>query len=90
VFVLLARYRVADLDRFLGVFEHFDDLRRDSGSTGHRLLGASDDPTRVVALITFGSRAAAESFAGGAARHAALIEAGVRERIDEILEEIPS
>lgn len=88
--VLMGRYRVGDLDRFLTVFEGFEATRRESGSTGHRLLASLEDPTRIVALIDFGSREAAEAFATGAKRVAALDEAGVVERTDEILDEVAS
>lgn len=86
--VLMARYRVGDVGRFLDVFREFEQTRRDSGATGRRVLGSLDDPTRVVAEIEFASREEAEAFAGGAARAAALDEAGVLERADEILEEM--
>ena len=86
--VLMARYRVGELDRFLAVFEGFEATRRDSGATGHRLLGSLEDPKRLVALIEFGSREAAEAFAAGAERATALDEAGVLERADEILEDV--
>ncbi len=87
--VLMARYRVEDLDRFLTVFKGFEATRRDHGATGHRLLGSPlEDPKRVVALIEFGSRKEAEAFAVSAAREAALDQAGVLERVDEILEDV--
>ncbi len=86
--VLVARYRVRDLDRFLTVFEGFEAGRRAGGSTGHRLLGSPAEPTSVVALIDFASRQEAEAFAAGAERLAALEEAGVVAREDEFLEDI--
>lgn len=88
--VLMARYAVRELDRFRAVFDGFEATRGEHGSTGHRLLASPDDPTRVVVLIDFPSRQAAEGFAASAQRLAALDEAGVVERDDEILEEIAS
>ena len=86
--VLMARYRVRDLDRFRTVFEGFEARPREGGSTGHRLLGSPEDPTSVVALIDFPSRQEAEGFAASAERLAALEEAGVVAREDEILEDV--
>lgn len=86
--VLIAHYRVRDVDRFHTIFAGFEATRRERGATGHRLLGSLEDPKRIVALIDFASRDAAEHFAAGPERAAALEEAGVLERSDEILEEI--
>jgi hypothetical protein len=86
--VLMARYRVRELDRFRAVFDGFEATRAERGSTGHRLLVSPEEPTRVVVLIDFPSRAAAEGFASSAERLTALEEAGVVERDDEILEEV--
>jgi heme-degrading monooxygenase HmoA len=87
MFVLMGRYRVGDLDRFHAVFEGFEATRRAQGATGHRLLGSVGDPTRFVVLIDFATREAAERFATGAERIAALAQAGVIEHEDEILED---
>ncbi len=87
--VLMARYQVKDFDRFLTVFKGFEATRRDGGSTGHRLLRSQlGDPERVIAIIEFGSRKEAEAFAASRARETALVEAGVLERMDEILEDV--
>ncbi len=86
--LLMARYRVRELDRFRAVFDGFEATRGAHGSTGHRLLASPEDPLRVVALIDFPSRPAAEGFAASAERLAALEEAGVVEREDEILEDL--
>ncbi len=86
--VLMARYRIGDMARFLSVFKGFEPSRRESGSTARRVLGDPGDPSRVIAEIEFASREEAEAFATSAARASALEEAGVLERTDEILEEI--
>lgn len=86
--MLMGRYRVRELDRFHAVFDGFEATRRQRGSTGHRLLGSLEEPTRVVALIDFPSREAAEGFASSAERIAALEEGGVVEREDEIFEDM--
>ena len=86
--VLMARYRVRELARFRAVFDGFEATRSERGSTGHRLLGSTEDPTSVVALIDFSSRQEAEAFAASAERLAALEEAGVVAREDELLQDI--
>lgn len=85
---LMGRYRVRERDRFRAVFEGFEAARREHGSSGHRLLGSLEDPASMVVLIDFGSREDAERFAASAERLAALEEAGVVERVDEILEDV--
>lgn len=84
--VLLARYRVRDPQAFRRVFDGFEVTRFRHGATGHRLLGDGD--RRIVVLIEFPDSAAARAFAADPARLAALEEAGVTDRDDEILEEI--
>jgi hypothetical protein len=84
--VLLARYRIRDPATFRRVFDGFEVSRFDHGATGHRLLG--DGRGRIVVLIEFPGADAARAFAGDPARLAALEEAGVTDREDEILEEL--
>jgi len=88
--VLLARYEVADLDAFLRVFDAFEATRREHGATGHRVLRSSDSELRVTVLIDFDSPEHARTFADSAARAAALDEAGVLERHDDLLEVVTS
>jgi heme-degrading monooxygenase HmoA len=84
--VLLARYEVTDPERFLIVFDGFEEARREHGSTGHWVLRSTQEPARVVVLIRFGSREQAERFAASQEREAALRAATVTRREDEILE----
>jgi hypothetical protein len=88
--VLLARYDVADADRFLAVFDGFERARRAHGSTGHWVFRSSERPGCVIVMISFGSRDQAEGFAASPERDAALEEAGVTGRRDEILEVVRS
>jgi hypothetical protein len=81
----MARYEVEELDRFLEVFDGFEEARRRAGSTGHWVLRPPDEPRQVVVLIRFGSPGEAEAFAGSAEREESLGEAGVVAREDEIL-----
>src|SRR5262249_2445930 len=84
--VLLARYRVRDAAAFRRVFDSFRVTRFRHGATGHRLLG--DGTGRIVVLIDFPGADVARGFAADPARLAALEEAGVTDRDDEILEEL--
>jgi hypothetical protein len=88
--VLLARYEVADVDRFLAVFDGFERSRGEHGSTGHWVFRRSEWPACVIVLISFDSREQAEGFAASPERDAALREAGVTGREDEILEIVRS
>jgi hypothetical protein len=86
--VLLARYEVADLGAFMRVFDGFEATRREYGSTGHRVLRSQDDDGHVTVLIDFDTPERARGFAASEARQASLREAGVRERTDELLEDV--
>jgi hypothetical protein len=88
--VLLARYDVTDLARFLAAFDALEPARRARGSTGHWLLRPSEERGEVIALIRFGSREEAEGFAASPEREAALRDARVTARQDEILEVVRS
>jgi hypothetical protein len=84
--VLLARDDVTDPDHFLAVFDDFEPTRRDYGSTGHWVLRPPQEPGRVVVLIRFGSREQAGRYAASSEREAALRQATVAGRDDEILD----
>ena len=83
--VMLAYYEVTDPDRFI---DAFDTHSRTSGkrrvTTTCGLIASADDPRRFVAILEFGSRAAAESFATSAGRLAALERGGVTDRVHEL------
>jgi uncharacterized protein (DUF1330 family) len=84
--VLLASYEVSDRERFIEVFDAFEDERGRAGATARALLASGDDPGTFVALIEFPTREAARAFAGSPARAAALERASVIGRTDEILD----
>jgi hypothetical protein len=86
--VLLAEYRVTDVDAFRTVFREFGEVRRACGATGHRLLTDADDPLLVNVVIEFRSVGAARAFAADSRRAEALTRAGVVERADEVMEEM--
>jgi hypothetical protein len=86
--VLMAEYKVKDLDAFIAVFDEFQATREERGATGHRLLRAAADPTIVNVVIEFPTAEAARTFAGDPRRMDALTRAGVIERADEIMEEV--
>lgn len=86
--VLIAEYRVADVDVFCEVFREFGAVRRECGATGHRLLRAVDEPLLVNVVIEFRSVEAARSFAADGRRMEAFTRAGVQEHVDEILEQM--
>lgn len=85
--VLVAEYKVKDLDSFLAVFTAFQPTRTELGATSHRVLSSADDPSIVTVLIEFPSADAARTFAGDPRRIDALTRAGVLERADEIMED---
>lgn len=84
--MLVARYEVSDLDRFLEAFDGFEATRRSGGATATGLVRSLDDPRTLVALIEFASREAAEAFATSAERTRTLEGAGVTSRTDELME----
>lgn len=81
--VLLAAYEVTEPDRFIDAFDAFAQEREAAGATTCCLVESAEDPRRFVAILEFGSRAAAESFATSAGRLAALERGGVTVRVDE-------
>lgn len=86
--VLLAEYRVNDLDTFRSVFAEFAGVRQEFGATGHRLMSPPGDPAIVAVAIEFSSVDAARAFADEPRRIEALTRAGVIERADLVLEEL--
>jgi uncharacterized protein (DUF1330 family) len=88
--VLVAEYKVRDLDNFIAVFNEFQTTRVERGALGHRVLRAAGDPTVVNVLIEFPSADAARDFANDPRRTDALERAGVVERADEVMEDVES
>lgn len=86
--VLLAEYKVTDLDAFRRVFAEFADVRKEFGATGHRLMSSPDDRAIVALAIEFASLADARAFSLEPRRIEALSRASVIERADMVLEEI--
>lgn len=86
--VLVAEYKVKDLEDFMSVFEEFQSTRAEHGALRHSVLRAADDPTIVNVLIAFPSVAEARAFADDPRRADALARAGVIERADEVMEEV--
>jgi hypothetical protein len=86
--VLLAEYKVEEIDRFKRVFDEFDGVRRELGATGHRLMSAPDDPGIVAVAIEFSTVDAARAFAAEPRRLDTLMRAGVIERADLVLEDV--
>ena len=84
--MLLARYELTDLNRFLEAFDGFDGARKRAGATTVGLLRSSEDPRTLVALIEFASREGAETFATSPERIRTLEDAGVSTRTDELFE----
>lgn len=84
--MLLAHYEVEGTDRFLDAFDRFGETRAKAGATTHGLVRSLEDPRRMVALIEFPTRAAAEDFATSPERARALADGGVLSRTDELLE----
>ncbi len=84
--MLVARYEVTDLDRFLEAFDGFEAARRSGGATATGLVRSLDDPRTLVALIEFASREAAEAFATSPERLRTLEDAAVISRTDDVLE----
>ncbi|HMN98309.1 MAG TPA: DUF1330 domain-containing protein [Miltoncostaeaceae bacterium] len=82
--VLLARYTVADRERFIEVFDAFEDGRARAGAVARTLLAG--DGGDLVALIEFPTAEAARAFAGSPERADALARATVTGRADEILD----
>lgn len=86
--VLVAEYKVKDLEGFMSVFAEFQPTRAEHGALSHRVLRAADDPTIVNVLIEFPSVAQARAFADDPRRADALSRAGVIERADEVMEDV--
>ncbi|WP_217913479.1 hypothetical protein [Miltoncostaea marina] len=86
--LLLARYEVQDVDRFVAAFDGYEATRREAGATGARLVRSPDAPGTVIALIDFPDRPAARAFAELPDRLRTLEAAGVRSRTDELCEVI--
>ena len=84
--VLLAHYEVSDRERFIKVFDAFEDERGRAGAVAKALLASGDDPGTLVAVIEFPTREAAQAFAGSPVRAEALQRATVVDRADEILD----
>lgn len=84
--MLLARYEVTDLSRFVEAFDGFEAQRRRAGATAAGLVRSLDDPRMLVALIEFPSPEAAQAFAMSPERLRTLEDAGVVRRTDELLE----
>ena len=86
--VLLAEYKVRDVETFRRVFDEFSDIRRELGATGHRLMSPPEDPQIVAVAIEFASVEQARAFSEEPRRIETLERAGVIERADLVLEEI--
>jgi uncharacterized protein (DUF1330 family) len=86
--VLLAEYKVKDLEVFMSVFEEFQPTRAEHGAIRHSVLRSADDATIVNVLISFPSVAQARAFADDPRRAGALSRAGVIERADEVMEDV--
>lgn len=86
--VLVAEYKVKDLDGFMSVFGEFQPTRAEHGAVRHSVLRAADDPTIVNVLIEFASVEQARAFADDPRRADALVRAGVIERADEVMEDV--
>jgi hypothetical protein len=86
--VLLAEYKVRDLETFRRAFAEFAPVRKELGATGHRLMAPPDNPSSVVVLIEFASADRAGAFSHEPRRLEALQRAGVVERADVVLEEL--
>lgn len=82
--VLIARYQVADRERFVEVFDAFEGGRARAGAVARALL-AGDDGS-LVALIEFPTADAARAFAGSPERADALARGTVTARTDDILD----
>ena len=57
--VLLAHYEVSDRERFIKVFDAFEDERGRAGAVAKALLASGDDPGTLIAVIEFPTREAA-------------------------------
>ncbi len=74
---LMLQYSVREEGTFTAVFDEFEAVRRRHGATGHRRYHVDGDATRVVVLIDFPDRAAAEAFVADPDRPPALDRAGI-------------
>ena len=60
---MFVRHRTADYAAWRGVYDGFEQQRRELGVTGHAGYQALGDPNDVTAWHDFSTREAAESFA---------------------------
>ena len=84
--LLLAHYEVADRERFLQVFDDFEEARVRAGGVTRGLVESPEHAGAFTAMIAFPSREAAEAFARGPERRDALGRASVLDHTDEILD----
>jgi uncharacterized protein (DUF1330 family) len=86
--VLLADYVVLEPTTFATIFDEFQVVRDQHGSTAHRLLHDKHDPAHFIVTIDFPSEAAARSFAEDPRRVAALKRATVAEHTEITTDEV--
>ena len=59
---LVVRHHVRDYDVWKPVFDEHESVRREHGSTGHRLYRLADDPNDIVISLDFPTPEAAQAF----------------------------
>jgi heme-degrading monooxygenase HmoA len=85
VAIVLARFKVADYDKWRQVFESKADLRKEHGCTGTHIFYNAHDNTDVIVNFQWDSEENAQGFLSGTEARAAMQEAGVAGSPDVIM-----
>jgi heme-degrading monooxygenase HmoA len=75
--IMLARFKVADYDKWRSVFESKMDLRKQNGCNGTHIFYNAHDKTDVIINFQWDTEANAQAFFAGAEARAAMQAAGV-------------
>jgi heme-degrading monooxygenase HmoA len=81
---IVVRHHVRDYDAWKPVFDDHEAVRRQHGSTGHRLLRLAEDPNEIVIALDFPSAEAAQAFSQDPSLREAMDRGGV-DREPEIM-----
>jgi heme-degrading monooxygenase HmoA len=79
---VIARHNVEDYPKWKAVYDEHAAFRKETGSTGARVLQDQNDPTNIIVLTEWPSMEQAHQFAQSPSLHEAMGRAGVVGRPD--------
>jgi heme-degrading monooxygenase HmoA len=79
---VVVRHNVEDYSKWKPVYDEHAAFRKQTGSTGARVLRDTNDPTNVIVITEWPSMEAAQTFASSPSLHEAMGRAGVTGRPD--------